>query len=314
MKSENSLFAPEELMQFQAIVKHHMNELRNLPLLTMYCVLQIIAFVIIGIIEWEIIYEVFVYISGEDEGYWAPELMGCTALIMIIGFHLLAKSNPNNLAVRLINAAVQILIPLYLLGVGFLIAAIMYGDGLGSMIETTPEIIFGGLPQEPDQNWIEWAMLHLASPAAILSFSIGIGGLAIVNIFVAHQLLTRIGKNIDEGFQRTSRAREALKDHAIIKRTHREFSEASIELAALSERDDAALRLMIANDVLAIMAEALLPHKLWLKEQELNVKPVFGSSNEIDPKLVAKEVAKIEAITLAQVLAALNPKLLEKKS
>lgn len=315
MNPSKELFTPGELMQFEAIAKRNLMASAKAPLLIFYCMLQGLTFTAVFIIEWEIIYRVFDYLSGEGEGYWAPELMGCTAAIMIIGFHLLAESKPDNSAVRIVETAVQILIPVYLLGIGLLIAAILYGDGLGGLVAMPPDITLGMLvPEASETSWLERVFAQITNPASVLTFSLGIGGLAIVNIFVAHQLLKKIKSNGADLFSRMTQAKETLKDCTIIKRAQKAYAELSNELEALEQRNDAAIRLMIATDVVSVISEALLPHKVALNEKALNPESRFGKQGPIDTRLIAKNLAQIEAISLADVLAALNPKCLEKKS
>ena len=265
-----------------------------------------------SVIEWEIIYEVFAYLSSEDDGYWAPELMGCTALIMIVGFHLLAKSNPNNLAVRIVKASVQVLIPLYLIGIGSLIAAIMYAGGLGGMVEAPLELTLGTLPQAIEGNWLDTLFESITNPVAILVLALGIGGLAIVNIFVAHHLIIMIGNNLSDLSSRFIRAKEAVKCHATIKRTQRDASKLLLKLEKLNDRDDHSIRLMISNEVMAVISEALHPHKVWLNEQSIRKDSRF-KEEDINAEQVAKNIAEIESVSINDVMAALNPKLLESK-
>ena len=313
MSQTIELFTPGEQMQHQAMVKQALMRSAKAPLLIGFSIMQIFALAVIGVIEWEIIYEVFFYLSGDTEGYWAPGLMGCTAGVMIVGFHLLAKAKPENVAVRIVEGAVQILIPIYLAGIGLLIAAILYSIGLGGMVASAPELTFGELPKAIESNWLELVFTDIANPGAVLVFALGIGGIAIINIFVSHRLLLLIGNNLSDIAGRLSRAKEALSDFRIIKRSQKEYSDLSIELDALAANDDAYIRLKIANDVIAVIADALHPHKVWLSKQSLDKTSRFEEEDRINANQISKEISRIEAISLADVLAALNPKCLEKK-
>lgn len=312
---KNELFTPADLMQFQIIVKREVSALKKIPLLILFLGMQTLILALVCLIEWEIIYEVFVYLSGDGEGYWAPELMGLTAAVMIVGFHLLAKSHPKNIAIRLVETIVQILIPLYLIGVGLMVAAIMYADGLGGMVDTTSSALsLGVLPQVEESGWLDQFYSDIASPVSVLTLSLGIGGLAIVNIFVSHQLITKIGDNFADLLSCIARGREALKDQRIIKETQKSYTSLSIDLENLDTHDDHILRMKIGNEVMIVIADALLPHKIWLSEQTLDMNSRFEEHKTIDTKQIAKDIAKIEAISFAEILAALNPKYLEKKS
>jgi len=184
------------------------------------------------------------------------------------------------------------------------------------MLSSSSSMIFGSLPQIDNGNWLETFVSDFANPTAVLTFSAGIGGLSIVNVFVGHQLLVRIANNLERLTTRISRSRAktALKDHALVKRGHKSYAHLGIELDAFNEDNNASLRLKIANETLSVIADGLRPHKAWLNEQALSAKPILGASEDIDTKQITKEIAKIEAISLSDVLAALNPKFLEKKS
>lgn len=314
MTQSNDLFTPGEQMQHQALVKYALMDTAKVPLMMFYCALQVLALVAVTVIEWEIIYEVFVYLSGDGEGYWTPELMGCSAAIMIIGFHLLAKHHPQNIAVQIVEGAVQLLIPVYLIGIGVLIAAIIYADGISGMVSSLPELTLGGLPERAEASWVEVFFSDIANPGSALIFSLGIGGLAIINIFVAHRLLSLITQNFSDISGRITRSKQALKDHALIKKAQKNYAALSIQLEELESRNDAYIRAMIANDTIAAIGEALHPHKVWLSKQNLDKSSRFEEQERTDISKISKEVSRIEAISLADVLAALTPKCLEKKS
>lgn len=315
IKPDEQLFTIEEMMRFQAVLKSHLEAIAKIPLILFKTLLGIAALGVVGYSEWEIIYRVFDYLAGDNHEYWSPALMGFTAATMIIGFHILAKDKPGNLAVRIVERSVVILIPLYLAGIGLLIASILFGDGLGSLINTEIPVVIGEIPKIMEQGFIDAIFTNVTNPLAILAFSLGIGGLAIVNIFIAHKLLSSITINLDDIFGRLSRAMAAIKDHKIIMRTQKQFSELNSQLCDLLVWDDTYIRTYIANDVMNVICEALLPHKKWLQNTQYSTEFRFDTQNQkADPKQLAKDIAKIEAIRLQDIMNAMNPKLLEKKS
>lgn len=314
-KPDEQLFSIEELMRFQAVLKGHLEATAKIPLILFKTLLVIAILGIVGYSEWEIIYRVFEYIAGDHNEYWSPALMGFTAATMIIGFHILAKDKPNNLAVRIVERSVVILIPLYLAGIGLLIAGILFGDGLGSLINTEIPVVIGSIPEMIEQGFIDAVFAYIANPLAVMAFSLGIGGLAIVNIFIAHKLLSVITCNLDDMFGRLSRAKAAIKDHHIILRTQKQFAEINSDLSDMLIWDDTYIRMIIANEVMNVIAEALLPHKQWLQNVQYSKEFRFETQTQkVDPKQLAKDIAKIEAIRLQDIMNAMNPKLLEKKS
>ncbi|HNP51844.1 MAG TPA: hypothetical protein PKJ85_08625 [Nitrosomonas nitrosa] len=315
MSKSDELFSVEELMRFQAVCKSHVDAAAKAPLVICTTVLVGLVLAVVVYIEWEIVYRVFDYLAGDTNEYWSPTLMGLTAAIMIIGFHLLLKTKADNWAVKIVEKSVEFLIPLYLCGIGLLIAAILFADGLNSMVEIEMPVVIGAIPEAIEQGWVEIFFDHVTNPMAVLAFSIGIGGLAIVNIFVAHKLLTIIITNLEDVFDRISRAKTAINDHKVILRTQKEYSELGSELGDLLIWDDHYIRTIIANEVISVISDALLPHKKWLQDSQYSADFRFETHHQkADPKQIAKDIAKIEAIRHQDILNAMNPKLLEKKS
>ncbi len=314
----HQLFSPQELMEFQATVKRLLLATAKAPLIIFLGAVQAVLLLTVGLVEWEIVYQVFDYLAGEtatgeSAGYWEPGLMALSALSVIAGFHLLAKVKPNNLAMRIVESAVQVLIVLYLIGIGFLVAAILYTDGLGEMVQVPDAWSLGTLAESVEQSWLDSVFEQVANPMAVLVLALGLGGLAVINIFVAHRLLVLLTANLTDLVGRVSRLRAALKDHAVIRRTQRDYARLGVELDALDARDDTQLRLAIASRVIAVIADALLPHRKWLSERAHASQSRFEADDPADPKQLAKDIARIEAISLEDVLKALSPKCLEKQ-
>jgi hypothetical protein len=199
-----------------------------------------------------------------------------------------------------------------MIGVGLLIASIL---DVGSLIETEQPVVFGKIPDVMAPNGIESLFTNVTNPLAALTFSLGLGGLAIVNIFVAHHLLTHIWRNVDELTGRVARAKQAIADYAIIKRTHKQYAEFGLELADLLALEDEQFCMAVAGAALLERDEALRPHKEWLVEQRLGNKSLFALQESACPQEVAKLIKPIEAISLGDILKALTPpKFLEKRT
>lgn len=308
-------FTQQEQLRFQYVRKRHLMNTAKLPLTTAFTALFALTLVFVGVVEWELIYQVFDYLIGDIEDAWSPALMACTGLIMIVGFHLLAKDRPTNLANRFVGAAVAILIPIYMLGTGSLTAAVIYGDGLASMVAPQTQIVIGQIREAVDNGMIDTFFAHVTNPLAVIAFSLGVGSLAIMNIFVAHKLLGIVFSNVNEMFTQAARAREALRDFGLVQKGQKDYLDAEQEEIELYLRDDDYIRLSIAGVVLSEIAAALLPHRKWLKEHEYG-RPSsrFEAEEPVDPKQVAKDVAKIAAISQKDILKILKPFTLEDKS
>lgn len=315
MNKSDELFETVEMMQFQVAKERHIDAAKKVPLLFLTTLFFGFVLSVVSYSEYEIIYRIFDYLAGENNTYWSPTLMGFTAATMIIGFHILAKAKPHNLAVRIVEQSVEILIPIYLIGIGFLIACILFADGLSSMTQIEMPAIIGSIPEVMDQGWIDSFFIHFTNPLAVLAFSLGIGGLAIVNIFIAHTLLTKIAKNVNEIYERLSNAKAAIKDYQIILNTQKEFSAVNSQLNSLLIMDDHYIQTIITNQVMSVIHDELLPHKKLLQDSQYSSELRFAEPHrKIDPKQLSKDIAKIEAIRPQDIMNAMNPKFLEKTS
>ncbi len=310
------LFTTAELMRLQGIVRHHVVAAAAAPLMMIAALLALGGVGAVGFVEYEIVYRVFDYLAGDLDENWSPALMACSSGIVIVGFHLLAQARPDNPAVRFVDRIVGVLIPVYLLGVGLLIAAMLYANGLGELVAPQDVLMFGDAPaSEGDGQWIKQLFADFTTPLAVLAFSLGIGGLAICNIFVSHRLLCLFEGNLREAGNRLRQARAALSDYARIKHAQRRHAELGAALAELDRRwTPGAIREAITGEVLNIIADGLQPHKSWLRERELHPAARFEQNDEIDVSQVAASIGRIEAITWQQVWAALHPQHLENAS
>jgi len=307
-------FTRAEQIRFEIKRNKYVKAAAKVPLILLITFLCVIGLGVVCYSEWEIIYRVFEALMGEDNRYWSPVLMGLTAATMIVGFHLLAKLKPQNIAVRIVESSVGILIPIYLFGIGILIACILFQEGLSDMLNVEIPDIIGGLPKVVEEGWLDAFFTHVTNPIAVMVFSLGIGGLAIVNIFVAHQLLTMITKNGTDAFDRLTLAKSAIGDHQITQRVQREYAAIGAELDELAMQDDQDIKLMITDEVMNTISDALLPHKKWLQNKQYSSEFRFGVQDQkVDTKKMAKDIAKIEAIRPQDVMNAMDPRYLEKK-
>ncbi|CAA0107135.1 Uncharacterised protein [Halioglobus japonicus] len=303
MNSPDILFTVQDFVRFQMMLKQHLIGAAKAPLIGTITGLQALVLGLVIYVEYEIIYRVFEFLSGDND-YWSPGIMGLTAAIMIIGFHLQAKIYPTNFAARFVNRAVQYLVPLYMLGVGLLVASIL---DVGSLIQTEPPVRLGKIPDEMTPTGIEAFFTNVTNPLAALTFSLGLGGLAVVNIFVAHHLLNKIWRNIEELTGRLAQAKQAIADYAVIKRTHQQYAACVRELADVLAWDDKDFCMTVAGAVLLARDEALRPHKEWLAEQRLGEKTPFDLKETASPNEVAKMIKPLEAISQDDILNALTP-------
>jgi len=303
----DQLYTDQEMIAFSTACRMYLLSAARAPLMLAKAAIESIGLLCVVYLEAHIIFRVFEYLAGDD-GWWSPRTMGVSAAVVVIAFHILVEKVPGNIAVRFVNRSVQILIPIYLVGIGLFVAVMMMREEVGSIGIATTQFV-GTLQNEGLPGLISNLFEQFADPAAWVMISIGIGSLAIINIFVAHNLIEWITKNTDDSFARITRAREANADYATIKHCQKAYAELRSDLADLDLWDDIYICMYIAGDVLQMIAERLLPHKKQLKELELELdqESSWTPSLNADPKLITGAIKKIEAITASDIITAMTP-------
>lgn len=303
-----AMFAMQELFRAQAVVGHHCGAASQAPGLIILGLLAFLSAVGVFVLEWEIVYRVFSYLSGGDESRWSPKLMAASSGTVIAAFHILARARPEHALVRLVDSAVGLLIPCYLAGVGLVLAAMLYADGLSELVTAEATSLFADPNAAPTDRWLERLFSGAVSPMAALVFALGIGGIAMCNIFVAHHQLTMGERMLREAGQRLRRARLAKRDLATVLDLQRRYAAKVAELDAIDRRwSEEAIQHGLVNDVLAVIAANLVPHKKWLAERSLTTPDRFAQGDAINASDVAARIAALDAITPDDVLAALKP-------
>lgn len=310
MIESTQLFTPEEILRFQIKLKKVLSAASAAPLLIVVSTLFGVALLGLGYIEFEIVFRIFDYLDGGND-YWSPNVMGLTSAIMIVGYHVMAEKHPRNPSVLFVEFVVKILIPCYLAGAGLYIACMLFPE-LMAIGETSFTPMIGEIPDlDGSQSWLDWVFSSVTNPFAVAAFALGIGGLAIVNIFVAHFLLKHITRNIAAVVSCTQAARNAMSDYREIKRAQRDYTQVGLDIGDLALKNESYLTREIASEVLSVIADALMPHKIWLKEHDYKKVKSFEPETPVDPKQVAKDVANIESISEEQIINAISPKYLE---
>ncbi len=269
---------------------------------------QGLLFALVATIEFELLYRTFQAISGRDNEYWSPVLMACTGLIMLIAFHLLAKASESNPAVSLVKRLTPYQIGLYLVGLGLLVAGVIYLDAGSILLESTSNIVIGALPSaEPETHWLTALFEDITNPLALVIFSFGIGGLAMVNLFVAHGLLQGIKagfakiKDVKPEADRLSAERKTVETSCT---RHRELQH---DLNAINLWSHPRLLQEASVQLAGLIQDAAAKHRRYIKHRDLQPPPgLISLPDPVDPKLVERELKKLEALDLKSILKTLQ--------
>lgn len=302
MSSENDLFDHQTLMRLDAVVINAIKACRKTPLLALKGLMSLAVLSLVGVVEYEVLYQVFDVLAGDGD-YWSPHLMATTAMIMIIGFHLLSDRKPDNFANRVIENLVQILIPLYLLGIGLLIGCIINMDGAGVLLESAGVPLFGIAESIQERSWIEDFYANITNPFAMLLFSTGLGGLAIVNIWVAHRLLEIISGSFSQLQSLVKEAHFLKAQRDTVRACCTQYREIGSDLAELERWDETRIGSSVAVKALEHISQALGPHRKYLQSLEYQAEPgELEFKSTINTKPIERDIKKIEAFDLKRIM------------
>jgi len=302
----DTLFRPQEMVAAELVAKRIISGMSMAPLQMIFVGLQVFLLGCVLSLEFEIVFRLFVYIAGEDSEYWSPAIMALTSGVMVLGFHLLAEKSPGNFAARVIDGIAEKLIPVYLIGVGVLIAAILYPD-LQAIIENNTTIIFDQVPQQTEQGWFASWFESLSDTLIIGLFSVGIGALAVINVFCANALVHKIVTGSTEIYGRMTELKEAREAHKQIHRTQNAYARAVLEEKELDQFNRQYFSDVIAAEVITGVDKALQPHRVRQQNKTFDGPNRFtDTGHEPDPKVIAKAIKDIESISYEDIRDMLN--------
>lgn len=213
-------------------------------------------FVFLSWFEYEVLYSVFRQLAGDDNPFWNPVIMSFSALILLVAVFFIAQQNPQHFAIRFIDNTVGKMVPIYLTGIGLLLAVLLYKYGLSAMLDTDNAKLNIETMQMEGQSWVSWIITHIASPLAAIVLSAGLGSLAIINVFVAHHAIDRAitAKYTTSQLAYIESANQV--DIDIYFNALARFEEATVQLEAKHIMTDEQLKADVTSDVMRKLQEA----------------------------------------------------------
>ncbi len=255
------------------------------------------------VIEFELVYRTFLGISGSQNEYWSPALMATTGAIMVTAFHVLGRAGQNNSAVRFVKSLTPYLVCIYVIGLGLLISGIVSLDAGGVLLTSPSDIVIGGLPDfESERHWLQAVFENITNPLALALFSFGIGGLSIVNLFVAHELIEGILESVHKIRDIKSEADSKKKDYSAAIQCEERHREIQFDKGDIALWSQSRLLSETAVQLSALINDALSKHKRFIKAGELSPAPgQITISDPIDPKPIELDVKKISTLDIKAI-------------
>lgn len=295
----NSIFSIEATAVIEKLYQECVKACMFIPL--MMCAAGINFVVALGVLifEFEIMYKLFSQLAGQDDKYWSPIVLGTSAFIMVAAIHYLAQINANNFVLRLLNNAAGLLIPIYLIGIGLVLASLLFNIGINEFLDAgSDSFTYEELMLDNDSDFITIIMQSLVSPIAGGLFSLGIGALAIINVFVSHHAILRFTDHVVQ-IKSNSHTLRLVKNHY-----HRYTNaknrdeELELQLIKLELESHETMIDEVAGDIIVTIQEALEPVRSIVNDnQYVNSSFSFLPKSELNAKELEKSIKAIDAIT-----------------
>ncbi|MCY7297387.1 hypothetical protein [Alteromonas sp. a30] len=292
------VFAPHIKNALAAEVQKSRNALLPVPFYALSVTLC--GLLALGVIafEFEILYRVFDYLAGEESTFWTPEVMGFSSLILVVAVHFLAQSNADHRTLLFINRISANLLPIYLLGIGTLLAVIIFNDGVLSLLQS--DTLWDNSAVENENDWLSHFMETIGSPIAAILFSAGIGALAIINIFVSHHAFNGFARHFKQIVIRVGTYRTDKKDMDGYQNAEKHARELKDDLGGLVIRPEAELQNDVATDILLAIDDALKEPRAALAQAELMNSPI-ELPQSLNAEQLKKAMKALDGITRDQI-------------
>tara|TARA_R110001583_G_scaffold113519_1_gene264019 strand:- start:3289 stop:4212 length:924 start_codon:yes stop_codon:yes gene_type:complete len=295
----NSIFSIEANAVIEQLYQECSKVCMFIPL--MMCAAGINFVVAIGVLafEFEIMYKLFSQLAGQDDKYWSPAVLGTSAFIMVAAIHYLAQINSNHFALRILNKAAGLLIPIYLIGIGLVLASLLFNIGIKDFLDASSDsFTYEELMSGDDSDFITTIMQSFISPIAGGLFSVGIGAIAIINVFVSHHAILRFTEYV---FQIKSNGYR-LK---LVKRHYEHYTSAKtrdeqleLQIMKLELETSEVMIDEVVGDIMMAIQEALEPVRTIVNDNQYVTSSFsFLPNSELNTKELEKSIKAIDAIT-----------------
>ena len=261
--------------------------------------------------EWELAYTLFAKIGGDDDTTWNPFIMGLSALVLVLGFHYMVETKTGQKAKGFIDWLAAKVLPIYAIGFGLVVLLLLLKDGLLAMLQADDEVfeLVDTLSTAPASgDWFSTIIAQFVTPSAALAFAVGVGTLAVINIFVAHSALGKIKSLINQLNHKRHIKRESDIAKATIKALAQQLTDKQDALDEALQQDENTIAAELAADIHATLQEAMLRPQLWLERAQNPQHACFEQKKPPHPRLKSVEarVQSYEALTLEAIIAQLQ--------
>jgi len=309
-KLPDELFTSAELARFEEMSAEMLRRAKAGGLIGVKGLMTLLALLGCIAIEYYAFKDIYDFlkapIPGEEaELTLSPSILALTGCLMVIAMHLRAAMKPDSLPVRVLERAVDILLPLYMIGAGLMFAGVLFFDGADGMFASSG----GGLdlftPAETEAPLITTLFERGIAPAISVLFTLGAGAVVVITVFVGHRCLTRLKEYAHDLWGRISDAREAVAAHREIVSGQEDYRAVRAEL--LGQSSAQVEQSALAAEIASVIGEELRPYQLFINDRRINPEPnPYEPQRELDVDEITRRVRAIESITPSEIIAAMR--------
>lgn len=300
----NTIFNQPVHATLETLRQPSLAEAQQLPSIKL--ALFVCALIAVSVIAFEakIVYATFSMTFGDSDTVWKPWIMAFASFILVLAVHFIGHKNAEHPVIQFVNRSAASLIPVYLLGIGVLIVVTLYNNGLGEMLMATSvgSSLEAMLTPTPDSA-LDRFMTNILTPLAGILFSVGIGSLAIVSVFVAHFALSKVEMLVKK-YSRISQAADLdNRDIQAYQQASAEYEAIQAQIDNLVMQDEEVTREALADEVLISIQEGLAPTIKLINQNKYQQRPEgLLPPNQINVSALGKAIKPIQSINRKDIL------------
>lgn len=253
--------------------------------------------------EYELSNRVFANITGDNNPYFTPAIMGLSAVIVVGAMYFLHQQRQDSSVVSFLAKATSVLVRIYAVGFGLMVVLLLLSaGGLTDFISSQSVTVYLEDLDDMQPHWLEQIMGDWVSPVGGLLFSCAVGGLAVLNLYTSHQAMQFAISSIKRVSAIRNEYQTVMADANVFTQARKNWLTTDNERNTLLGKDDE-LRHEVASDALLAIQYAV---KDALKKQRENL--VSGQQFSLlaapQPNLTETDeaIAQLRAITLTTLV------------
>jgi hypothetical protein len=307
-KLPDELFSSAELARFEGMSAEMVRRAKHGGLIAAKAAMTLIALLGCIAIEYYAFKDIYDFLKPPMPGEalaLSPSVLALTGCVMVLAMHLRAAMNPDSMPVRVLERAVDILLPLYMIGAALMFAGVLFFNGADGMFASSSGSLNIFAAPEAETPLLTRLFERGVAPLISVLFTLGAGAVVVITVFVGHRCLSRLKDYITDLWGRVADAREAVAAHAAIVAKQEAYRLARGRLMELTERS--VQHAALAAEIGSVIDEELRPYKLFILDRRLNPEPnPYEPQRELNVDEIEHRVRDIEAIAPEEIMAAMR--------